>query len=164
MTPQRPQGMQTKDKDEAFLEPELRRSIIQEVPGHIADTVGGSNNGAGVSFNGETFVEPGWRRSVIQYVPGPPFVEEMTTKATNKGTTGHEVWVPGLNGGNIDAAEVSFKYIRPADQNSLEDNMDSVGNVTLAKESGEIRELEDNLCMVMDNYDFDISDDLPEIN
>ena len=134
------------------------------LPGHIGDTVGGSHNGAGVSFNGETFVEPGWRRSVIQYVPGPSFVEEMPTKATNKGTTGHELWVPGLNGGNIDGAEVSFKYIRPADQYSLEDNMDSVENVTLAKESGGIRELEDNLCMVMDNYDFDISDDLPEIN
>ena len=92
-------------------------------------------------------------------MPGPSFVEEMTTKATNKGTTGHGVWVPGLNRGNIDGDEVSFKYIRPADQNSLEDNMDSVENVTLARESGGI-----NLCTVMDNYDFDISDDLPEIN
>ena len=163
MTTQHVQGMRTKDNDEAFLGPRLRRSVIKEVPVHS-----GSNNGAEVSLNGEPFVRPGLRRSVIQYVPGHSantvsIVDGKTTGATNNVTTGQEVWVPGFNGGSNEGAEFCFKFIRPADQNRLGDNMDNVENVTLARESGVIRELEDNWYMDMDNYDFDIPDDLPDI-
>ena len=159
MTPQ-----QTKNNDETFLGPGQRRSVIQEVPGHSADIVGGSNNRAKASFNKETFLRPGLRRSVIQYVPGHSantIVDLMTTKT--KGTN-KEVGIPGLNGGSNDRAEFCFQYIRPADQISLGVNMDNVEDVTLARESGVVMELRDKWCMDMNNYDFDISYDLPDIN
>ena len=76
-------------------------------------------------------------------------VDGMTTKTK---ATKEELGIPGLNGRSNDrVAEFCFQYIWPADQIRLRDNMDNVEDVTLARESGVIRELRDNWCMDMNN-------------